>query len=176
MKPLIAALYITLPALAFAQTDHLKIKNEPLSSRDSFGAMEILNQKDMLDQSLSDSLKSDVLRSSEPYTITNMSEIQGLIDNEKTKLYPDFRLSMHTFEGSAPVSILVNRIDTIRQRHILRGEVYGLTGSQVKLVVYDGKMSGRIIFSDQQKVLVIRSINGGISANYEVDTRNITYN
>ena len=57
----------------------------------------------------------------------------------------------------------------------MRGKVDGFADSQVKLVVYNGQMSGRITLANDQKIMVIRSMDGGMTAHYEVDTSDITY-
>lgn len=175
MKIAVTTFLIAFSSVAFSQSSYLDIKQEFLSDRADFGAWEISTHQSMLDKSLSEGLKSNVLQSSGPYSITNMNEMQVLIDTEKSKTYPDLKLSLNSFKGRDPLNVSINRIDTRKERNILRGEVDGFNGSQVKLVVYNGQMTGRITFSTSQKVLVIRSINGGISANYEVDTSNITY-
>ncbi|WP_086929661.1 hypothetical protein [Agarilytica rhodophyticola] len=175
MKIAITTILIAFSSVAFAQGKYLEVKQEFLSDNANFGAWEVSSQQNLLDKSLSESLKSNILQSSGPYAITNMKDIQALINNEKSKLYPDLKLSVNTFKNQKPLEISINRIDTRQQREILRGQVDGVEGSNVKLVVYNGQMSGRVTFMGKQKVLVIRSMNGGIAANYEVDTSNITF-
>lgn len=175
MKIAITATLIALSSAAFSQGNYLEVKQEFLSDSANFGAWEVSTHQNLLDKSLSESLKSNILQSSEPYAIPNMKEIQALINNEKSNFRPDLTLSINTFKGREPLNLSINTIDTRRERNILRGQVEGFDGSQVKLVVYNGQMTGRITFLDKQQVLVIKSINGGISANYEVDTSDISY-
>jgi len=175
MKIAITTLLLTFSSVTFSQSSYLEVEQEFLSDRADFGAWEVSTHQNALDKSLSDALKSRVLQSSGPYSIANMKEISKLIRSEKGKTYPDLKLSVNTFKGSKPLNISINRIDTRLERDILRGEVDGASGSQVKLVVYKGQMTGRVTFASSPKVLVIRSANGGIAANYEVDTTGITY-
>ncbi len=175
MKIAIPTFLIFFSSVAFSQTDYVEIKQEFLVERSDLGAWEVLTNESKLDTSLSKSLMPNVMQSSGPYTIANMHEIEALIEGEKTKFRPNLKLSLNTFAGSDPLNVSIDRIDTRYERNILRGQVDGFEGSQVKLVVYNGQMTGRITFASKQSVLVIRSIDGGISANYEVDTSDITY-
>lgn len=175
MKIAISTLLITFSSIAFSQSNYLEVKQDFLSDSQSFGSWEISTHKSKLDKSLSESLKNNVLNSSEPYYISNINEIQSLIDSEKSKYQPSLNLSLNTFKGSKPLNVSIDRMSNHQGREILRGKVDGFADSQVKLVVYNGQMSGRITLSNNQKIMVIRSMDGGMTAHYEVDTSDITY-
>lgn len=175
MKPAITLFLLFYSAITLSQTSRIEVQQEFLSDQGGIGTFQVSTHQASLDKSLSTDLKSKVLRSSGPYAISNMNDITLLVDAEKSKPYPDLKLSMNSFNNSDPLNISINRIDTLKDRNILRGQVDGFASSHVKLVVYNGQMTGRISLSQDQKVLVIRSINGGISANYEIDTSDITF-
>lgn len=175
MKIPLTLFLLSYASLALSQTSRIEIQQDFLSDQDRIGTLNVSTQQASLDTSLSVDLKSKVLRSSGPYAISNMGDIQLLVDVEKSKSHPNLKLSMNSFNDSDLLNISINRIDTLKDRDILRGQVDGFEFSHVKLVVYNGQMTGRISLSQDQKVLVIRSINGGISANYEVDTSDITF-
>lgn len=175
MKILSALFLFSYSALALSQTSRISVQQDFLADQDRIGTFQVSTQQASLDESLSADLRSKVLRSSGLYAISNMSDIQLLVNAEKSKSYPDLKLAMNSFNDSDPLNISISRIDTLKDRDILRGQVDGYAYSQVKLVVYNGQMTGRISLSQDPKVLVIRSINGGISANYEIDTSDITF-
>lgn len=175
MKTALIVLLSILSSIVFAQDGRLKIKKGYLSEQAKFGGWEISTRKNLLNKSLSESLVNNVVRSSEPYTISNISEIKALIDTEKYKPSPDLLLSLNIFRKREALNLSITRIDTRQGREILRGTVDGYEESKVKLVVYNGQMTGRITLSKDPSVYVIRSVNGGISASYEIDTSDITY-
>lgn len=175
MKSILTLFLLSYASITLSQTSRIELQQEFLVDQNRIGTLNVSTQQASLDKSLSSDLKSKVLRSSGPYSISNISDIELLVDTEKLKPYPDLKLSMTSFDNSDPLNISINRIDTLKDRDILRGQVDGFEFSQVKLVVYNGQMTGRISLSQDPKVLVIRSINGGISANYEVDTSDITF-
>ena len=175
MKIVLTLFLLSYTSLALSQTSRIEVQQEFLADQSRIGTLNVSTQQSSLDKSLSTDLRAKVLRSSGPYAISNMSDIQLLVDVEKSKTHPDLKLSLNSFNDSDPLNISINRIDTLKDRNILRGQVDGQEFSQVKLVVYNGQMTGRISLSQDQKVLVIRSIDGGISANYEVDTSDITF-
>ncbi|GLS26831.1 hypothetical protein [Marinibactrum halimedae] len=175
MKIAITTALIAFSSIAISEERVLEIQQQFLSDRTELGAWEIENHAANLNKSLSADLMKNVTQHTQPFYVSNIKALQSAINTEKTAKNPQLRLSVDTFEGQAPLTLMIDQISTRHTRDILRGKVEGHDDSRVKLVVHNRKMSGQIAFASTEKVLVIRSMEGGATATYEVDVSDITY-
>jgi len=175
MKTIIPILSLVVSSYVYSQESYLKVEQDYLYNKASFSsATEIAPHKEALDKVFSLSLKDNVIRRSEPFSIENMSDIEGMISTENFTTQPNLNLRFTTFEEDSPIDLKINRMKNSLGRKILRGQVDGHPESEVKLVIYDGGLSGRISYTNSDRVIVIHSLNN-ISAVYEIDVSDITY-
>ena len=171
----IALILLTFTTSSFSQNNALEIEQAFLFQKNDLSALEINTEQLKLNNNLSQSLTSHIVHSSEAYSIANIKEIQTRIAAEANKAQPNLELTLNTFTNQKPLNLSINSIKNIAGRYILRGKVTGMKQSKVKLVAYQQQLSGRITLDARKRVLVIRSLASGISANYEIDTSDITY-
>lgn len=168
-------IYIALASfLAHAQTDSIELVDEYLSNDTNQSLPHINNEKEQLEKGLPTMMKDHIIRKEQAFRVRTKALKNG-IQQQFDKEQPELNLSIRLFEGDGVSNILIHTINQSEGRTFMYGTIKEKPGSKVNLVEYQGSLSGVVRYSGSKKVVLLHSGEGSVSATYEVDTTNVTY-
>ena len=171
----IAILFLLLGSpLLYAQSARIDMVETFLINDSNQSLWQIEEKEKEIQTGLSELMQERVLRKGKAFR-ANALAIKNLAHTEMKSTKPSMNLSMRLFDDKAASLITIDKINVAHGRTIMRGSLAGVPGSKVRLIEYNGALSGTMSYPKTETVVVLLSDGADVSAAYEVDIAGLEF-